>query len=597
MPRPDIDVRLVETIDDIADFMVWLDDNIARREVLAIDTETTGLEWWTYAFTRLWQVGDGMSGWAVPTEWWGQVIIAAMRKIVDSNTTVVFHNAAFDMHAMETMGWPVPHWSNVHDTKFLLHLRDSAGDKRLKGKQTAQLLGHWVYDGKRELTEEAKRLGFKTVGKNQNMWRRIPVQTTAYWAYGILDTVLTRMLFDALEPVRVQFAEAYTRELRYQQIMYRAERRGVRLDVGYTEQLRERLITVEQNELHYLQSQGLANPNSNKQLVALLETDYSFVPWEFTESGNPSVNKGVLALLAQAGGLQESVVVSLIQYKRARKWRTTYCDTFLEKLDDHGFVHPSINTMAARTGRSSIQGPALQTLPSGDAMIRKCMLPNVGDEWYSIDYSNQEPRTLAHYGQSPKLISYFRDGDGTGSVHDFVAGQMFGDDYTKEQRSLAKVFGLSRSYGAGATSMAAASGLSVAEVEHVLPMYDDLMGLENLKQGIFDANQHRGKRPYVVVKGGQRVYADEDKEFTLVNFLCQGTGAVMMKEAINRVDDIGLADHCLFTMHDEGCYSIPKGSPEIARQIAEAMVDHSYAVPMPVDIDGPGASWGALYDN
>ena len=446
MPR--MDVWLVRTIDDIANFIEWLDKQIAAGETLCIDTETTGLEWWTYQFTRLWQVGTANEGWAIPVEWWGKVIEAAMERIVRSRTTVVFQNAAFDMHAMEVMGWPIPDWSCVHDTKFLLHLRRSDLSSALKSGQTAEILGGWIFKGQNALKDRAKELGFTIAGKDQDYWRRMPVDDESYWVYGVVDTLITRQLWDALQDVRTEFAEAYERELRYQQIMYRAEKRGIRVDEKYTVELQGRLQRVIDTELHYLQANGLANPNSNDQVLALLEEDFGFVPWEFTETGNASVNKGVLAVLAAAGGLQEEVIVSLINYKRARKWKATYADTFLERLDWDGFVHPSINTMGARTGRSSIQGPPLQTLPSGDPMIRRCLLPPKKHNWFSIDYSNQEPRTLAHYGQSPALLQYFTKGDGTGSIHDFVAGQMFGPEYSKQQRSAAKVFGLSRSYGA-----------------------------------------------------------------------------------------------------------------------------------------------------
>lgn len=596
MRMPDIDVRLVRTIDDIADFMDWLDDRLARREILAIDTETTGLKWWTYSFTRLWQVGDDVSGWAIPVEWWGKVIAAAMEKITRARVEVVFQNAAFDMHAMEQAGWDVPDWSLVHDTKFLLHLRRSSLSRALKGRQTADLLGGWIFMGQNALKKRAKELGFKVTGSDQDYWMRMPVDEDVYWGYGVLDTSMTRLLWDALQDVRVEFSEAYERERRYQQIMFRAEKRGIRIDVNYTIELQERLQRVMDQELHFLQANGLANPNSNTQVLALLEEDYGFVPWEFTETGNASVNKGVLAELAKAGGMQEDVIVSLINYKRARKWKSTYADTFLDRLDWDGFVHPSINTMAARTGRSSIQGPALQTLPSRDPMIRRCVLAPKRHSWFSIDYSNQEPRTLAHYGQSPQLLKYFTEGDGTGSIHDFVAEQMFGSGYTKPQRSAAKIFGLSRSYGAGAEKMAAASGLPLAEVQAILPTYDDLMGLTGLTAAIMETAAERQPEPYITTSGGRRSYSDTEKEYTLVNYLMQGSGADMLKDAVCRLDDEGLADYIMVPVHDEICFAFPKGEEFLAEQAAEIMHDDSFSVPMPVDVEGPAKSWGHIYD-
>lgn len=597
MEMPRMDVWLCRTAEDAARFLDWLDLQLNNGEVLAIDTETTGLEWWTYRFTRLWQVGTANEGWAVPVDWWGKIIDAAMQRISRSRTPVVFQNASFDMHAMEVEGWELPDWAVVHDTKFLLHLHRSDLSSSLKSKHTAELLGSWIFTGQNALKDRAKELGFKVSGSDQDYWRRMPVDEEAYWVYAVSDVLLTRQVFDALAHVRTEFAEAYERELRYQQIMYRAEKRGIRVDTKYTEELQVRLQRVMDKELHFCQANGLANPNSNDQVIVLLEEEYGFIPWEFTETGSPSVNKGVLAVLAEAGGMQADLIISLINYKRARKWKGTYADTFLERLDYDGFVHPSINTMGARTGRSSIQGPPLQTLPSGDPMIRRCLLPPKKHVWVSIDYSNQEPRTLAHYGQSPQLLKYFTEGDGTGSIHDFVAEQMFGPSYTKAQRSAAKIFGLSRSYGAGADKMAHASGLPLADVQAILPAYDRLVGLDGLKRGIMEAAADRQPHPYVTTSGGRRSYSDDDKEFTLVNYLMQGSGADMLKSAVCRLDDEGLADFIMVPVHDEVCFAFPKDDHAHLSQLAASIMrDDSFSVPMPVDIDGPGKSWGHIYD-
>ena len=596
MRMPDIDVRLVRNFDDVADFIDWLNERIAHPTgPLAIDCETTGLEWWTYRFTRLWQVGDDVSGWAIPTEWHGFVIAEAMRKISRSRTQVVFQNAGFDMHAMDVEGWELPDWDVVHDTTFLLHLHRSDLSRGLKSGHTKELLGGWVFAGQGALKKRAKELGFKIAGADQDYWKRMPVSEDVYWSYGILDTCITRLVWDALEETRTMFKEAYDVERRYAQIMWRAEKRGIRVDVKYTQELQAKLAGVMARELQFCQSHGLANPNSNDQVLALLEEDYGFVPWEFTDTGNPSVNKGVLAVLAKAGGLQEEVIVSLINYKRARKWKGTYCDTFLDRLDGDGFVHPSVNTMAARTGRSSIQGPPLQTLPSKDPMIRRCLLPPKNHLWYSADYSNQEPRTLAHYGQSPELIKYFTDGDGSGSIHDFVAEQMFGTTYTQRQRDAAKIFGLSRSYGAQAASMSNALGMPLGEVEAILPTYDKLMGLESLTASIMEVASDRQPHPYIVTSGGRRSYADQGDEFKLVNYLCQGSGADMLKRAVLRLDDEGLADAIMVPVHDEVCFAFQKGDEHLAQEAADIMADDTFSVPMPVDVEGGAKSWGGLY--
>lgn len=595
MRGPDIQVWQVCTSEDVARFLVWLDERLARREPLAIDTETTGLAWWEPGFTRLWQIGDRDSGWAIPVSWWGRVIHEAMRRITEAGTPVIFHNAKFDMHACEVSGWPVPAWSDVHDTAILLHLRRSDLPRSLKGKQTAALLGPWIFKGQGILRSVAKeKYGLKGSG----IWPHIPVDEPAYWAYGVYDTVLTRLLFDELQPELAEFGAPYQREMHYCAIMHRAERRGLRVDERYTISLRAQFLAEERYLLLQLQAAGIENPNSNKQVIALLEEDYGFVPSAFTEKGNPALDKRVLVELARAGGMQAEVVERLIRYKRVVKWRSTYLDTFLNTADIHGYVHPSINTMAARTGRSSISDPALQTLPSGDPVIRRCLLPrHKGMDWYSLDYSNQEPRLLAYYGQSPALLAYFNDGDGTGSIHDFVAEAMFGLGYTKEQRSLAKVFGLSRAYGAGAEKMAVASGLPIQQVEKLLHEYDVLVGLKHLNDSIASVAQNRAPNPYIVTLGGRRSYSDEDKGYTLTNFLMQGSGADILKDAVIRLDLAGLADYINVPVHDELTFSFPKEEGQgMAQEARLLMEDVGLPLSFPVTVSDPGKSWGSAYE-
>ncbi len=597
MPR--IDVHLVRTADDVAQFMGWLDEASRAGEAIAIDTETTGLAWWNYRFTRLLQFGTADCGYAIPIDWWGKVCEAAMQLLVDRRTTCVFHNAKFDLHAIEVEGYPLPAWSEVEDTAALYRLHRSDLSARLKSKHTAELLGGWIFRGQDDLMRVGReKYGLKT---KADVFRYIPVDEEAYWVYGVMDTVITRLAYDEMLATKSEFPIQYQREMHYQAVMYRAEKRGIPVDEKYTLQLREKMNAEIERDLFYLQAAGVDNPNSDHQFLALLEEDFDFVPWQFTPTGQPSLNKGVLAVLAKAGGMQAEVVETLVRYKRNVKWRGTYLDKFLSDADLRGYVHPSINTMAARTGRSSVTYFPLQTLPSGDPMIRRCMLPPKGHVWYSIDFSNQEPRTLAHYGRSPELLRYFTEGDGSGSVHDFVAGEMFGSTYTKDQRSMAKIFGLSRSYGAGAESMAVASGLPLREVEAILPRYDQLVGLTALNDMVYKVAEDRMPTPYIVTGGGRRVYADEDKVYTLVNYLMQGTGADALKIATNNLDAEGLADYIMIPVHDEITFGFPKDEAEgMAKRAAEIMEEAAESVcpslPFPVDIEGPAKSWGAIYE-
>lgn len=596
---PDVKAHLVRTEDDRHVFRDWLTDALGRGRPLTIDTETMGLDWTEPNFTRLWQIGDLHAGWAIPVRWHGQLIAEAMRLIAESGIDIVMHNAPHDMHAIEAEGWVAPSWAQVHDTMTLMHLHQSNLDRQLKYRHAASLVGEWVTFGKNALSARAKELGLmmrpKVHQDHKSVWRHIAVDDPMYWQYGAFDTVVNTHVFEALQPTRDQFDEAYERERHYQAVMFRAECRGLHIDQPYTRRLQAQMEQQIAADLLYLQSEGLQNPGSDLQVIALLEGNYGWVPQKFTDSGRAALDKNVKAELASAGGHTQEVIEALVRWERMTKWKAVYVDKFLSSLTRHGVVHPSINTMEARTGRSSITGPPLQTLPSGDPLIRKCVKAPKGHVWVSIDYSAQEPRLLAHYGRSPELIDFILNGDG--KIHDMVAGNLFGAGYSPEQRAISKAFGLGRSYGAGVDTLSVASGQPPELVEQLLPEYDRIMGLAALNEAVEQAAASRSPLPYITTSGGRRQYSDPDKIYTLVNYLMQGSGADVLKDAVIRLDQEGLADFIQVPVHDELTFCFPKDEWQgLSQQCASLMEDHTFSVPLPVEISKPGKSWGAVYE-
>lgn len=584
---------LVRTDEDVREFVAWVVERISNREPIAIDTETNGLDWWTYAFTRLVQFGTDKTGWAVPVAWWGKVLHHVFDLISESGIPVIFHNAKHDMHALEVAGCQLPDWSVVHDTAILHRLHRSDLSASLKSRHTAEVTGlpyNVVAAGKNTLSARGKELGLK----GSDLWGFIPVDDPAYWEYGIYDTGLTRVLFDAHEPTRTKFHKQYRREMEYMALMYKVEKRGLIINEKYTQELQISMQKEIEELLFFLQTNGLDNPNSNDQVIALLENDFGFVPWEYTASGAPSVNKNVLDVLAKAGGMQQHVVEALIKYKRLVKWKSTYVDRFLSAQDHHGRLHASIKTMEARTGRSSVTNPPFQTLPSNDPMIRHCIKAGRGYVYYSVDYAAQEPRFLAHYGQAPALVDFVLNGDG--DVHMYAARMIFGPNATREEhRQKVKPVSLGRNYGAGADTLSRASGLPVEEVEAMLPAYDRAFGLDVLKEDIGRLAQERTP-PFVTTFGGRRVYAEEDQTYKLVNYLIQGSGADDVKEAGIELGRAGLGDYIAMPVHDEFTFTFPKDEAEgLAKEAVDIMTEvasEGKTVPFIAQASGPGKTWG-----
>ena len=587
----DVRVTLVETLDEARDFLHWLGQ---RRPILAIDTETTGLKWWTPNFTRLVQFGDGEQAWAIGAREWWQLIHDGMQMIVDSGVPVAMHNAKFDQHALETMGWPIPAWHHVYDTKIMDHLCYPIRSHGLKP------MGYRRYGSKAVVGDRMLKAHFDEA---KVWWDTVDIRTEAYWAYGGMDTVLTARFAMELgaEMSARGLMPAFERESAVQAICYRMEKRGLLIDTEYTVALREQWAERMVELRLQLDAWGVSNPSAKAQVVNALKRKEGWDPEEFTETGEPKLTKGIM------GKLDSRIAPLVIEYKRLEKWTSAYLDHFINEQGNHGAVHPSINTLAARTGRMSIQNPAMQTLPSKEATIRRCVLPQDGHRVWAADYDAMELRVMASFSGDDGLLQMFRDGL---DPHSFTAAMVYGLDYNellagehKAQRGTAKNTVFSRIYGAGSAKIAETAGVPVQQIDEFQRLYD--VRFPGVKRFMDDTQRiarhrmlHEGE-PYVTTPYGRWLNVEPDGLFRLVNYIIQGSCADLLKDRLIALDAAGLSDYVMVPVHDELVCSIPEGEDEqaIADEIRATMEEHErFAVPLTCGLEGPGTSWGALYE-
>ena len=582
MSLPDFSLNLVDSVESAGRFLTWLGE---RRPVLAIDTETTGVGWTDTV--RLVQFGDGAGGWAVPIRNWRGVAAAGLDAVAAGQGTVVMHNAQFDQHKLDNDGFSTPRWDTVEDTLILSRLKDPhlpAGLKPL----CSRVFGSESVAGQALLSEQMR--------ENRWTWATVPDVLPAYWAYGVLDTCLTALAYDHLLP-QVPRA-AYDREMSVLEVMYGAEKRGMKIDVAYTESLRDEWRAEAAELRAHLQAKGIQNPGSNHQVTLHLK-EAGWVPSEFTDTGLPKLDKVVLAgLTARYGDVAEP----LIRYRRINDWCSTYLDTFLRDRDSDDRVHASINTMGARTGRMSITNPPLQTLPSKEASIRNCIIPyNEGEVLYAIDFSQIEMRMLAHYSGDDALIAAVEAED----LHRFCASLAYGvseTEVTDLQRKIAKNTNFARVYGAGPQKIADTAGVPLAQIQGYIDAFDSRF--PDVSK-FMDAVTHKAKyrlasegQAYVTTSGGRKAVGEPDKLYALTNACLQGSAADVFKQAIVSVDSTdGLRDTIVGPIHDELLFSFPKETAEAQAATAlDAMQDLTgFRVPMRCEVTGPLTRWGDAY--
>lgn len=601
-------MNYVDSLESAEEMLRWLRD---VSEPLAVDTETgslfetadkPGLQWWAHDFTRLLQFGTRDEGWAIGVREWRSVCHKAMQIVADGRYPVIFHNARHDMHALESDGLPVPAWERVHDTYVLHHLLTPHYRHALKSIAEvkwgpAATAGQSVL--KAQMTE------------NKWNWATVPVDLPAYWAYGILDTILTRRVFDDLEP-EVKTAEmypAYEREMAVMAILYRAEVRGIRIDLDYTERLQNEWIVEAAALKAQLEAAGIKNPRSNQAVEQALR-EVGWEPDEFTDTGLAKLDKVILKQLSEHPTFGP-VAVPLIRYKRIDKWNTVYLQKFLRDADADSRIHPSINTLQARTGRMSVTGPPFQTLPSGDPSIRNCVLSyEEGHSLYMVDFQAQEARLFVNDAQDWELAQVILSGS---DLYTHFAQAVYQDpsiDKSDPRRVTIKVMTLAMMYGAGVPKLALATGLSEAEVADTLRrLFDAYPSIPTLTGDSAIGGSNRGmfaeaalKRYaeeglcYVLSTGGRRFSMEPSESYKATNGRMQSSGADILKQALVRLDAAGLSDYIVMPVHDEIVFSIPTTEGDaIATECERLMRDDSFYVPLEVEMSGPYERWGAKY--
>lgn len=571
-------LEFVNTPELAMEFMEWLGQ---RRPILSIDTETKGLEWWVHKdFVRLVQFGDGLTGWTLSARNWRGLIEWALKKIHDNNTPVVFHNASFDMHALRHDGFTVPGWSQIDDTYIQHHLLypdEWHGLKQISVKHIDYManLGQMMLE--------------KGMQRNKWTWETVPEEFEPYTLYAGADTVLTARAHEKFKPqVDSRFLVPYHRELAVREIMHKAEARGIYIDDKYSIQLREQ-YREEMSEINaQLREYGIENPNSRKQVEAALR-DEGWEPVEFTDKGNPKMNEEVMS------SLDSRVAPRVIRWKRLSKWSKAYLDKFIDLRDETGAVHPSINTLQAKTGRMSITGIPLQTLPKG-RQIRRAITPREGYEMWAIDYANVELRLAAVFSKDPLLMAAFNEGL---DMHDDLAQRAFGHTGGK-YRKLAKNGRYASLYGAGPEKLSKTLKIPLEQAIAIQRGIDEgspaLRQYAELVQSTAEGRYNAEGTAYINTWGERIAVSEPDKTYKLLNFKIQGTAADIFKEAIVTMGKLGLDEYIVIPVHDENLLMVPKdGGKEIVHEIHKVMEFHDFSVPLTCDISGPGDSWAEWY--
>lgn len=600
----DIRLELVDSVDQAQRFINWLGER-RPHNAIAIDTETgelpggkreDALSPW-HGKLRLVQVGDGQTGWSIPWDEWNGVFYEAMDKF---DGPLVCHNIAFEARWFDVQSrWKMP-WERAHDTMIMAHLIDPLGSGALK-RLTSQYVDPQAAALQGQLDEGLVKNGWT--------WGTVPINYQPYWAYGALDPILTmrlwEMFWEKCGPGQ-PYSRAYELEMNTRRIVTRMELNGARLDLDYSKKKYDELVQYTEQVKDWAKANynGLSI-TSNAQLVRQFEA-LGAVITETTPSGAKSASADQLKLLVRDGSPQvQELASTALKQRKADKLASTYFSNFIND-NVNGFVHPSVKTLGARTGRMSIQNPALQTLPKGDDTVRRAFLPKDDDHVIiTSDLDQVEFRMFSSMSQDENLINLFNLADATGSDPFTEIGREIYQDPTMQKsdkrRGLIKGVVYGRLYGAGVAKQALTAGVPEDQMRSVSNAFDERFpGMALFQKKVEDIGMRRLKaegQGYVNTWTGRRLPCDEDRVYTLVNYLIQGGAAEVFKSNLIKLDQADLTELLIVPVHDEIVLNAPReDAEEIQRIVRECMTTREgWAVPLTADVDGPLENWGAKY--
>ncbi|WP_282793693.1 DNA polymerase [Streptomyces sp. CC224B] len=599
-------VHVPATPEELEQFIDWSRD-ADRRGPIALDTETSGLAMFSGGYRlRTVQFGDAHDAWVIHWERGGHYQRAALHVLHRARRMLV-HNAAFDWLVLDQhAGIPVEEIApRTWDTRVLAMLLDPRQpDEGGMGVALKPLSAHYVDpaapDTQGDLTSVFRGLGLTKA----DGFARIPLDHPTYNLYAGLDVILTARLYPCLtaelerrgvRPALVQYEHEISRMCALMQ------RRGLLVDQEYTRTLADRLAEEAAVYGAVAARYGVAKVSSGAQVAEAL-TAMGENLTQRTKGGALSTAKDVLLPMAdldrdwQRIGAREPnpLADAVLRAKRAEKWGKTYAEGFLAKLSPAGRIHPSVTSLAARTGRMSVTD-GLHQLPSSDHVIRRAILAEEDHVWISTDFQAVEMRVLAALANVRRMKEGFLSGGTDFDIHMFTAQLIKGSGATQKDRKRFKATGLGKIYGGGVATLARQTGATEAETRRAVTEYERTFP-EIRRASARWQREARATGMVTVSATGRLMPLDRDRMYAVVNYQCQSAARDLLGQAMLNAEQAGIMEYCRLPIHDELLASVPAcDAQELAQEFEKAMTMDLFGVPIVATADVGGRSWGSLY--
>ena len=615
---PPIDRSLYVTIRDEAVLAEWL-AGISEKGVVAIDTETTGLDEMQAglvgvslstgpgraAYLPLGHV-DGAAdlfGSGAPSA--GQLPLAralAMLKPVLEDPAVlkIGQNIKYDWKILARHGIRM---APIDDTMLLSYALNAGTHNHGMDELADLYLGHKTVPIKDLIGSGKAQIGFAEV----------PIDKAS--EYAAEDAEVTWRLWHHFRP-RLAPNRATTAYERLERpmvpVLADMEMAGIRIDAEHLKRMSnafaQKMAGLE-DEIHTLAG-GPFNVGSPKQLGEILFDRMGLSGGKQGKTGAYSTSAEVLEDLAAEG---HELPARVLDWRQLSKLKSTYTDalpTFANA--ETGRVHTSYSIAGAQTGRLASTDPNLQNIPvrtEEGRRIREAFVATPGHRLVSLDYSQIELRILAHVAQIPALKQAFRDGV---DIHAMTASQMFGvpvEGMDPMIRRRAKAINFGVIYGISGFGLARNLRIPRAEAQAFIDTYFERF--PEIRAYMDRTVAEAKENGFVRTLFGRRINtpginqsgpAAGGAKRAAINAPIQGAAADIIRRAMIRMPGAirDLPARMLLQVHDELVFEVEEGAVDeliaTARDIMQGAAEPAVHLDVPLIVDaGQGANWAEAH--
>lgn len=587
-------IHVPETYEDLTVMWEWIE----RQHTLALDTETTGLDIYHDDHRlRLVALATPTEAYVFPVELFYDSIWRFLTLL--RSKRLIMHNASYDIQVLvrhvPMAGTIQQWWSRTRDTGILAHQVDPRGsDEGGIGQTLEKLLEHYVpecHKLEKELKAEYMRLRRekllpKGVGTTKaDMYRYMPIDNEMYLVYAGTDAIGTARLFKILKNHVDLNSELTANDHKVAMIASLMDAKGFLLDMEYTQNLADDLWEEEEKQKDIAFGFGIGNINSAPQIAEWLDSHGILVPR--TEKDNPSVDGKLLKSLY--GTELEPAAEAILAGRKAGKWRKTWVEKFLNESDSSGRVHPSTNTLRARTARFSITGIPAQTLPSGDSLVRSCFVADMHEVIVGVDYAQQELRFAAAKAPDARMIQAFRAGE---DLH-FLTAEAAWPGRGMEMRKYGKNGNFTVAYGGGVRALMTKYGMDFEAADALVRANKSTYkGIQAFNRRLQQEAKEFG---YITTWTGRKLPVDEGHEYAAQNYYVQSGCRDLTAHAMIRLYDAGYVEYMRLPIHDEILFSLPQGLGDV-HEVVNLMSTKVGVLDIPAEAKIGSKSWGSLYE-